>query len=326
MDLGVDEELIDYPDKVKMLNAIKVSGRTKMGLGVGFLNAITEKTYTTIKDSLTGQTRTELVEPLANYNVFVLDQQFNKNSSVSLINTNVTRNGHFRDANVTGLLASIKNRKNTYGVDAEIKMSSLNLIDGNQNGFSSEIEIGKISGNYQYEIEHKLVDKNYDINDLGINFRNNYSNLTGRFSYRIFKPTEKLNDFQINASAKYKRRHNPSTYQGNDINIDFFAQTKTLFAFGAELNTQIGKQYDYYESREDKVYINENWLGGNAFISSNYNKTFAIDARFRFGTLFEDGRDLLNLGFRMSPRIRFNDNFLFNYSFNYDDIKELGDM
>ena len=34
-----------------MLNAIKISGRTKKGLGIGFFNAITEKTEATIKNN-----------------------------------------------------------------------------------------------------------------------------------------------------------------------------------------------------------------------------------------------------------------------------------
>ncbi len=38
-----------------MLNAIKVSGRTKKGLGIGFFNAITEKTEATIKTIQTEQ-------------------------------------------------------------------------------------------------------------------------------------------------------------------------------------------------------------------------------------------------------------------------------
>lgn len=49
--LTADEEIIDYPRKVTMINAIKISGRTKKGLGIGFFNAITEKTNATIRDT-----------------------------------------------------------------------------------------------------------------------------------------------------------------------------------------------------------------------------------------------------------------------------------
>jgi len=332
--LSPDEEILDYPYKVNMLNAVKVSGRTKDGLGLGFFNAITEKTYASIlktqtvfnpitqQDEIVLSTREELVEPLANYNIIVVDQQFNKNSSISFINTNVTRDGHFRDANVTGLILDFANKKNTIGVEAEIKYSTLNLEEGNQNGVSGEVKVGEISGKYQYSLGYRFADDKFDINDLGIKFRNNYSDFSADFSYRIFEPTEKLINFNLGAWANYTSRfNNPATYTGNSIGGRFFAQKKNLLAFGGHFNTQIGKQYDYFESREDKVFIYENWLNANAWFSSDYNKFFALDGRIGFGTLFEDGRDLFNYDFNVSPRFRFSDRFNFQYGFTYENRK-----
>jgi hypothetical protein len=40
-----------------LINALKVSGRTKDGLGIGILNAVTEKTYATIENNSTKETR-----------------------------------------------------------------------------------------------------------------------------------------------------------------------------------------------------------------------------------------------------------------------------
>ncbi|MDI1304006.1 MAG: DUF5916 domain-containing protein, partial [bacterium] len=95
--ISSNEEIIENPSSVNLINALKVSGRTKDGLGVGILNAVTEKTYASIQNNDTQEIRKEVVEPLSNFNVLVLDQRFRKNSSVSFINTNVTRNGSFRD-------------------------------------------------------------------------------------------------------------------------------------------------------------------------------------------------------------------------------------
>jgi hypothetical protein len=85
-----------------LINALKVSGRTKDGLGIGILN-VTEKTYATIENNSTKETRKEELEPLANYSVLVLDQLFAKLRPI-FINTNVTCNGSFRDANVSALV------------------------------------------------------------------------------------------------------------------------------------------------------------------------------------------------------------------------------
>jgi hypothetical protein len=45
-----NEIIIDNPSSVDLINALKVSGRTKDGLGVGILNAVTKKTFATIEN------------------------------------------------------------------------------------------------------------------------------------------------------------------------------------------------------------------------------------------------------------------------------------
>lgn len=326
--LSDDEDFVDYPEKVNMLNAIKVSGRTKKGLGIGVFNAITEKTKAQIKDNVTNSTREEVVEPLANYNILVVDQQFNKNSSVSLINTNVTRNGHARDANVTGLLLDLVNKSNTYGFIAQAKRSDINLPDANnQVGYSSRIGFGKNSGKYRFSFEHEAVDKKYDINDMGILFRNNFSNFYANGSYRIFEPTKTLNDFQLYVNANVSYLFKPHTYTGKNFNVNFNGTLKkSLMGFGAYVAIQPGKQYDYFGPRaENRYFISEDWLNMNGWISSNYNKTFALDASLGYETLFENGRDYTSYFYSLEPRLKLGDKFIMQYSFNYDmEKKERG--
>ena len=95
VNLADNENIKEYPGAIKLLNAVKVSGRTKNGLGIGVLNAVTEKTSVTVTNTDDQSTRTLEIAPLTNYNVLVLDQRFRKNSSVSFVNTNVTRAGNF---------------------------------------------------------------------------------------------------------------------------------------------------------------------------------------------------------------------------------------
>ena len=97
-----------------MLNASKISGRTAKGLGIGFFNAITEKTYATVEDTLTGKTSEKLIEPLSNYNVLVLDQVLKNNSYITFTNTNVSRQGDAKDANVEKLQIQIGTKENRY--------------------------------------------------------------------------------------------------------------------------------------------------------------------------------------------------------------------
>ncbi len=321
VELTGDEALVeDFPSKVNLLNAVKISGRTKNGLGIGFFNAITQKTEVNIENKITNEIRKEIVEPLSNYNVIVFDQQFNKNSSISLINTNVTRSGSFRDANVTAVVANIINKNNTHGLIAELKTSNLNLEEGDQSGASTRLGFGKNSGKYRWFFENTLADEKYDINDLGFQFRNNFNNFNVGTSYQIFEPTKKHNNFRINLNAEYRRLFRPGTYAGNRFSGDIFAVgKKSLTAYGGDFGIRPGKQYDYFGPRVDgRFFITEDWMGSNAWISTNYNKKIAFDGRIGIRKTFEDIRkDYERYFLRLSPRYRPNDKLLFSYALEY---------
>ncbi|MFA5299138.1 MAG: DUF5916 domain-containing protein [Lutibacter sp.] len=318
--LAENEEIIDNPNKVNMLNAIKVSGRTKKGLGIGFFNAVTEKTSAKIKNTSTQEIRKIVTEPLANYNVLVLDQQFNKNSSVSFVNTNVTREGAFRDANVSGLLFNISNKSNKYNMSGDIKISNVLEDSKNTSGYSGFIELSKIFGNYQYEIGHSRSNKTYDINDLGYQSRNNFSNYWGEISYRIFEPTKTFDEYQFTFSSNINYQNSPNDYAENDFEFDFYFLTPKRFAFGGNLETNIGQQYDFYEPRVEGRFLKQNSVfevGG--WISSDYRKKFAIDLRSTFAKRYDLNNKYTELTF--SPRYRFTDKFSVIYELTWSKLK-----
>ena len=333
-DIESNENIEDYPEKIQLLNAVKVSGRTKNGLGIGFFNAVTKKTSVTInkrETAVNAQTnleetiiskREQVIEPLANYNILVLDQQFNKNSSATIINTNVTRNGEFRDANVTALLLDLINKSNTYGVVGEAKMSQLNDVDTNKKGYSSYLGFGKTSGKYRFNASHSYADKDYDINDLGILNRNNYSNFSANASYRIFEPTKTLNNMYIGVWGNYNNLSTPYTYTGANVGAEFNATNKKLHGFGVNFNWNVGKQYDFFEPRNgfESFFLTKNYAQSNFWISSNYNTFFSIDANTGYAKHFDSDRyGFNNYWFSVGPRFKFNDKFLLVLKFEFDD-------
>ena len=313
-----DDETANVPNEVKVLNAIKISGRTKKGLGIGFFNAITEKTETTITNTITGEKRNEVVEPFANYNILVVDQQFNGNSSLSLINTNVLREGEFRDANATALVADLQNKRNTYSINAQAKMSNVNdPFEDTETGFNTRVSVRKTHGNLRYGADHSYSDTKFNINDLGLNFRNNFNNFGADISYRIFEPKGNLNNYRINAWANYNNLADPGTFTGMNFGGRYNAQTKNLNGYGFRLNIEPGKQYDYFESRDGRPFIYENIVSTGGFYSSNYNKKFAFDTSLNFFKIFEDGRDLFGYNFDLRPRLRPNEHLLLIYNFEF---------
>jgi Domain of unknown function (DUF5916)/Carbohydrate family 9 binding domain-like len=315
--LGNDEKITESPSAVGLLNALKVSGRTKDGLGIGVLNAVTENTYASITNNTTGISRTELIEPLANYNILVFDQRFNKNSSVSFINTNVTRNGNFRDGNVTGLIWDLNTKANTYNLQGNVKVSAVNENLEYKYGTNGYLEFNKTSGKYRFGLGSDLMTNKYDNNDLGINFQTNYYSLYTNASYRILNPTKHFNRFNLNFNFYNQFQIDTNKPQESSININLNIGTKNNNAYGMNINSNPVETYDYYEARTDgRVFIDPSRIGFNGYYSSNYNKKFAYD--FEAGMSWADQKGRNGIRFNVSPRYRFSDRLSLIYRFNFN--------
>lgn len=315
---NLNEEVINYPKTVDLVNALKVSGRTKDGLGVGFLNSVTKKTDVIVRNMKTGEERVETVEPLANYNVLVLDQRFNGNSSVSLINTNVTRDGDFRDANVTATAFDLNTKKNTYNASGAFRYSYVkdNLNLEQKNGVSTNLYLAETSGNYRYSISGEYISKEYDNNDLGVNFQTNYHTFSGNINYRTLNPTKKLNAFRMGLNL-YSQFNNDSNYlQEQSVNVSMNLTTKKNHAAGVNLSGRLFDVYDYYDPRvEGRYTVYPKYYNSSAWISSNYNNKFALDISSNYG--FAEQKGWWFSGINVSPRLRFSNKLMMVYSINY---------
>ncbi|MFT6749514.1 MAG: hypothetical protein ACJAQ1_001462, partial [Flavobacterium sp.] len=318
--IGPNKEITEFPEKVNLLNALKVSGRTKGGLGIGILNAITEKTSAKLKDNTTQETSEQTLEPLANYNILVLDQRFNQNSSVSLINTNVTRNGTFRDANVTGALFDLNTKANTYNLRGDFKYSYINdFFDlENKKGINTSIYAAETSGKFRFGIGAQYVSNDWDNNDLGINFQTHYHAVYANTSYRILTPTKIFNSFSIfnNFYAEFDNRTGRVQKANLNVNSNFTTKKNDYFNFGFS-STPIDT-YDFYEARtlnESQFLTIPKRINFFSYISTNYARKFAIDFNPSYG--FHDQYKRVNYGIFISPRYRFSDKISLIYAFNY---------
>ena len=310
-----NEEIIDNPASVNLINALKVSGRTKNGLGVGILNAVTEKTAASIRNNDTQEIRKEIVEPLANYNVLVLDQRFRKNSSVAFVNTNVTRNGSFRDGNVTALVWDLNTKKNTYNLSGDFKYSYINDLE-DKKGINSQLNFSETSGKFRYGIGADIMTKDFDNNDLGINFETNYYSIYANSSYRILNPTKIFNSFNARINGYSQFQKETGKIQASNINFQINSNTKKNHYFGIGFDANPIETFDYYEPRAANRYvIRPTKIGGFVYISTNYNNAFAIDLNPSYAVFDEAGRN--SYGFSIGPRYRFNDKLSLNYNFNF---------
>jgi hypothetical protein len=318
-----NEKITELPSSIDLINAIKVSGRTEKGLGIGFFNAITERTFATIQNTNNFETRKAVIEPLTNYNVIVLDQRFNQNSSVTFINTNTTRNGSFRDANVAGLLFDLNTKANTYNLFGDFKYSAIHDIE-DYDGYKAGLNFAKTSGKYRYSFSAKYLSENYDVNDLGFILYTNYHSGFGEMSYRIINPTKTFNTFNITQEINTEIQNTTGKNQEFSYKIYMNASTLKNHNLGAGIQINPLDRFDFYEPREygSYLFIPKSMYSYLQFFS-NENKPFNYYFE-AIGTQFETKQRnivFLNAGLKY----RFNEKFSLSYGVEYESYKnELG--
>lgn len=310
--LNSDEVFTEKPTITNLLNATKISGRTSKGLGIGFLNAVTEDTYATISNLTTNQNRKALIEPLTNFNIFVLDQRFRKNSSISFINTSVVRNGSARDANVSGLVFDLNTKTNSYKLSGDSKFSYVNDFGSIKRGTNSSLFFGDTKGKYQYGFGSGYISKNYDHNDLGLLFRNNYYSFYSTGSYRTLKRTKNFNSVRFQADINTEFENTTGKLQLGTIGIisSFYNLKNDIFQLkiiGSPLET-----FDFYFPGIDgRFNYNPKYIDFKSIISSNRNRKYSFDFTGDFIKHDQPGRKSYTLS--LGQEYRFNDKFYLRY-------------
>ncbi len=316
-ELNAGEYVKTDPSTTQLINATKFSGRTSGNLGIGVFNATSVASYAVISDSM-GNTRRVMTQPLTNYNVIVLDQALKNNSYVSLVNTNVTREGKTYDANVTGTEFKFANKKNTYAFNGNAALTQLFYADSSKPvlGYLYYLNTGKISGNFQYNVNATVKSDKYDPNDLGISFINNTIEFYANAYYNIYKPFWKVNNLYTNIGTGYSRLFSPSFLWNysiyGSVNTTF---SKNFLSTGGNFNLEPIVTYDHWEPRvKGRYYAYPRDYQGTYWISSDYRKRFALDVILTYRYFDENNR--YNLTFELDPRFRVNNKLSFVYSFN----------
>ncbi len=316
--LNENEALRESPANVQLINASKISGRNSKGLGIGFFNALTSDTYALVEDTLTGNTRNEMIEPLSNYNVLVLDQVLKNNSYITFTNTNVRREGEKNDANVEMLQIQIGTKENSYRLYGDIAFSHTYDMESRSEGFASQLFIEKSSGNFRFFAEQNIESKSYDINDLGFNYNNNELNHSAVFSYNIFTPIGNLRKAKLELGLSNNMLYQPNLLTSRLINAELRLHSTNFFSSGINLEHSIGKSYDYFEARTndlENVFTFGPELNLYWWNSTDYRNRFAGDLGFGYGTNNQFGYKAYQI--RWSPRFRVNNHVFITYVISY---------
>lgn len=313
--LSEGEELIFNPGTVNLINSFKITGQTSKGLAVGFLNAITDKAEAEIKQD-DGTIRLEQTEALANYNVTVFRQALKNNSWVYLINTNLLRQGENMNANTTAAGLKLYNKSNKYALT--LNSATTNRFVDNSDfslpntGYLWNANIAKVRGNFQSYLYHQVKDKNYNINDMGLNHINDEVYSEYNLSYRTFTPVWKLLRIGASAGIRYAEKITENKATTKSIYWNLNATTHKHLSLWSNFSYAFDNVYDFYEPRTfSYYYITPKVFSGTLNFSSDYRRTLAIDGFIRYVERNEIDNKAFAL--KINPIIRINDNLVINF-------------
>ncbi|MEO5682909.1 MAG: DUF5916 domain-containing protein [Chitinophagaceae bacterium] len=314
-DVNSNERIVRNPAESKLLNATKLSGRSKSGLGIGIFNAVTKAQYAIAEDG-TGKQRKIENDPLTNYNVFVLDQTMKNNSSVSFVNTNVIRNGSDYDANVSAGLFNLYDKKNKWNVYGKAYSSTLfNKDQKNSTGYKYNLGMGKVSGKFNFQLESTLHDDKFDFNDMGYMTFTNYWEKLLYLGYNFVKPKRIFSRLYHNFNFSYTHRYKPYSYQNTNISYNVNGQLKNLWYTGANLFfSPTGN--DFYEPRHaGRVFRTPVNIGFGNFVESNSAKKYYAEASYVFN--FFELKGWKELQVSLFHRYRFNNKISLSHQVSY---------
>ncbi len=273
------EELVSAPTAANLINATKISGRNKKGLGLGFFNAITNRTHATIRNLESGEVREQQVDPLTNFNVLVVDQNLKNNSNINFTNTSVIRGDGGRDANVTALRVSLRDKTNTYQASSYTALNAI-MQPGEKTdvGYKYFVELAKISGVWQYGLGRNVESDNYNINDLGFLQAPNEISHYGWLRYSILKPKGIINTMRTTLNLFHEHLYEPNTFTSFQSRLNINAQFKNFWWAGFNIGGNPITSHDYFEPRVKGRYVSEPAnINFNFWVESDSRKPLQVN-------------------------------------------------
>lgn len=311
------EALTFNPTKPYLINALKVSGRTQKGLGLGLFNAVTAPTFARIRNTDTEEERRYETENFTNYNVVVVDQQFWRHSYVSLINTSVVRFGEYTDAIVTGTAFKIADINNRYGVTGNMAMSHRFLdpelySDKMESGYRSNLSLVKFSGNFRASLNQTVISPKFNINDMGFIQRTNLFKHKAEITYNVYKPFGQFLNMWSTLDISHEMLHTPMNFTRIQIGGRWGGTLRNFLSLGGDFRVEPLGYTDYFEARTPgRPWNKPTWTRINAWFSSDYRKTFALDGSLNYRRFWGTGAWAVSdvVSGRLKPLIRFSDSF-----------------
>jgi hypothetical protein len=305
------ETILANPQETRLINAVKVSGRTAGGLGIGIFNALTAAARARVLDSETGMEREIVTQPFSTYTLLVLDQSLKNNSFISLVNASVLGLAEGYTSNVTGTEFRFLDRSRSYRLSGSAALSQQYFREGEDLlGHKYSLNLGRYAGTWQYEYARSLVSDTYHGNDLGYLRRTDEVSDTLSLSHNVYAPFWLFNTMSHSLSISRSGLFSTGQLASLTLAYNMRLLFRDRFMLSLNLSLTPDGERDFYEPRvSGRFFETRNNYELSVRISSNYRNPVYLDGSFSYAkaSLVEgQGNTALTLTptFRISDRLK----------------------
>ena len=308
-ELNKNEIVTSNSSKTNLYNATKLSGYTTNGWGIGVLNAVSQKQYATVEDTVTHTFRKIATQGVTNYNMFVVDKNFGKESYISFLNSNVAIPEEHHLANVSG-------------VDFKYTIPSGYLITGDafvsyiqdkiadsmdrKTGYRFNLNFSKTKGLWRYTFYNVLYSDKYNPTDLGYIENNNMISNHFTLDYLNYKPSKYFNNVTGELGVYYDNYFKPLSYSRLELSANVKFTFKTFNYLKFYVSATPIKKYDFFEPRVEGWKSQEPTAG---YIGLEYMSDYRKKLTWFVNTGYWAATQYNKSSFYFSPLLtyRFND-------------------
>jgi hypothetical protein len=331
-----DNEYAYTPSFTPIIGAAKLTGKTGNGLSVGAIEAVTSKVNTKIRNKETGETTRLMAEPLTNFALGRLQQDFNNGNTIiggmvtSTIRSldEVTSDYFHKTATAAGLdftqYFSDKNYlfqlrtvfSNVTGTAGAIDRTQRSVIHNftrpdadytdydpsrtSLGGLGGNLMAGKIGGNLQLLYLASWKSPGLELNDMGyMQVADRYLGV-GVLNYNIYKPFSIFNNMYFGLNQIHLLDF------GGNLNVaalsfSWSAQYKNLWHtyFSGQIN---GSEKDNLLLRGGPAMKMPGQLYFGGGMSTSERKKFVVELNGSYYRTFHDVRTSYEIGLELSYR------------------------
>ncbi|WP_347173468.1 DUF5916 domain-containing protein [Polaribacter uvawellassae] len=300
-------EFVQRPGNTTILGAAKFSGKTKSGLSIGILEAVTQEEFAEIDTN--GTRRQEVIEPLTNYFLTRLQKEYN-NSNTLIGGIFTASNRNLTDTNIT----DIHNAAYTGGVDFKHQWNERTWYA------AGNLVMSKVLGSKQaiYNTQTSLRHNFQRVDATHVNVDPNRTSLTGTGgNFKVGKGGGGKFLFESGVTWRSPELEmNDMGFQRNadDITHYNWMAYKSLKPFSVFRSLQVN--YNHYASWNFEG--KHTYLGFNNNAHAKFNNNWGTGYGMHYAVV-----DFTDSALRGGPMLRLPKSFETNWYLQSDERKKL---